>query len=140
MATTKLSLELSVEDSYLTPVTSISGAFVWTSMNLDPHQTTVVREVAAGEIGGILILNTPGTLNLSFTSKALPHVDLIATQSHESSGDSLFGPRFVRSPPFSWIKEITLHLDRADFTAPPGAELSAQSIGAGGHVYFDQIS
>jgi hypothetical protein len=140
MSTTKFMIELSVQDSFLTPVTSISGAFAYATMSLDPHRTTVVREVAACEIGGVLALNMPATVNLSFTTRALAEVDLIARQGHEGAGASLFGPSCVPSPPFSWIKEIALHLNEAGFTAPAGVELSAQLVGAGGHVYFDQIS
>jgi hypothetical protein len=137
MATTQLMIQFWVEDSVFIPITTMNGLFASATMNLDVHKTTVVREIAAEEIGGVLILNTPGTVNLSFTTTVMSEVDLI---SPKGKGAFLMGPSCVPSPPFAEISQLTLSLTGAGFTAPTGGTLSVELVGAGGHVYVDHIS
>ena len=138
MATTQLMMQFSFEDTVFLPVTTIGGFGASGTMPLNPDKTTVVREIAAEEINGVVGVNMPGSVNLSFTTKAFAEVDLTAVPG-KAEGASLLGPSCVPSPSFRGIEEITFSLTFGGFTAPAGGELLVQSVGAGGHVYVDQI-
>ena len=136
MATTQLMLQFWVEESIFVPVTTTIGLIASGTILLDPHKTTVVREIASEEIGGVLGLKRPGAVNLNLTTRTFTQVDL---SGPKGAGTFLLGPSCVPSPPFAGMGKITLNLTEAGFTAPAGGELSVQFVGAGGHVYVDQI-
>ena len=139
MPTTQLMMQFWFEDTVFLPVTTVGDFGALGTMNLDPHKTTVVREIATEEINGVIGINMPGAVNLSFTTKVFAEVDLTAAPG-KSGGAFLLGPSCVPSPPFTEIVQLSLSLSQGGFTAPPGGELLVQSVGAGGHVYVDQIS
>jgi hypothetical protein len=139
MPTTQLMMQFWYEDTVFLPVTTITGGGASGTMNLDPHKTTVVREIATEETNGVLGINMPGAVNLSFTTKVFAEVDLIPAAG-KSGGAFLLGPSCVPSPPFAEIAQLAFSISAGAFTAPPGGELVVQSVGAGGHVYVDQIS
>jgi hypothetical protein len=137
MPTKQLMLQFWVEDSVFIPLTTTIGLIASGTILLDPHKTTVVREIASEEIGGVLGLKMPGAVNLNLTTKAFAEVDL---SGPNGAGTFLLGPSCVPSPPFTGMGMITLNLTEAGFTAPAGGQLSVQFVGGGGHVYVDQIS
>lgn len=139
MATTQLMMQFWFEDTVFMPVTTIGEFGASCGMSLNPNKTTVIREIASEEINGVVGVNMPGSVNLSFTTRAFAEVDLEAVPG-KGVGAFLLGPSFAPSPPFAGIENITFSLMEAGFTAPGGGELLVQSVGGGGHVYVDQIS
>lgn len=137
MATTQLMIQFETEATVFAPFTTLGEQFAWASINLDPHKTTVVREIASEEIGGLLGVNMPGAVNLTLTSRVMVDVELTAPKG---GGPFLVGPSCVSSPPFSGIAQIRLTMFRAGITAPPGGELEMALMGGGAHLYVDQIS
>jgi len=136
MATTQLMIQILVEETLFVPVTSIMGLSAWSTMNLNPARTTVIREIAVEDIGGVLGLSMPGAVNLGMASGALAFVDMVGAKSEAF----LMAPSCVPSPPFAGMDRIGLSVNAASFTAPPGGKLLVQSLGIGAHTYVDQIS
>ena len=125
------------EYSIVGSVTTLPAFYLQVFMDLDETKTTVVREIAAEDLGGVVGLKMRGAVNLSFTSRVFAEVELYAPKDVNFL---LWGPSCVPSPPFAEIGQITFSLTEAGFKAPPGGTLSVQSVGGGGHVYVDQIS
>jgi hypothetical protein len=139
MPTKQLMIQISFEDNHFLPVTMIPQLGAAVLMKLNPHKTTVVREITAHEFGcvvglNLLDLNMPG----AFFS---PRVRAEALFETTVDGENfLLAPSSLPSPPFVNTSSIRLAVVQAPITAPPGGAFLAEFVGGGGHVYVDQIS
>ncbi len=107
MPTTQLMIQTMFEYSIVGSVTALPAFYLQVFMDLDETKTTVVREIAAEDLGGVVGLKMRGAVNLSFTSRVFAEVELYA----KDVNFLLWGPSCVPSPPFAEIRADNVQPD-----------------------------
>ena len=76
MPTTQLMIQTMFEYSIVGSVTTLPAFYLQVFMDLDQTKTTVVREIAAEDLGGVVGLKMRGAVNLALPAEYLPRWSL----------------------------------------------------------------
>jgi hypothetical protein len=136
MATTNLMIQFSTEQYVSSLVTEVTPIDDEAFLILDPKKTTVVREIATEELGGILASNASGWVPVGITSRAFAELKLLPPRGEQET--SFFAPSHVPSPPISNVLLAILRVSEQGVSVGSGGHLSVGRL-IGAHAYIDQI-
>jgi hypothetical protein len=135
MATTSQMIQLFTEQVYDQLVTEVYPLEDEAYLVLDPDKSTVIREIAAEQIGGILASGLPSALTIGFTNQAFALVALMSAR--DGSETAFYAPSHVASPPVTGAGLAVLKVRQVGVSVESKAIL-ALTRGIGAHVYVDQ--
>jgi hypothetical protein len=135
MATSQLMIQFETTqylDSLVSTVSNLDDEVV---IFLQPNKNTIVRELTAEEVGGVLASSSPGLAPIGLSA---PFVELSLLFQREKDRQYFYGPSHVSSPAVKdAIGAILRVADVGVSVSSPGKLSVSRSIGA--HAYIDQV-
>jgi hypothetical protein len=136
MATTQWMIQFDVVQYLDSHVTEVSGLDEQAVIFLDPSKKSILRELTAEEVGGVLVSKAPGMAPLGLDD---PWVELSLVFPGRDNREYFYGPSHVPSPEVKAgaLGAILRVMEVGVSTASPGQLSVARRIGA--HAYIDQV-
>jgi hypothetical protein len=136
MATTSFMIQLLTEEYYDPLVTEAYPIEEEAYLFLDPSKSTVIREIAFEQNGGIVASHFASALNVGFTNSPFTQVKLLPVKGETET--ILYAPSHVPSPPINGMALAILRVTETGVVVDDGAKLAVTRF-IGAHAYVDQI-
>jgi hypothetical protein len=135
MATTQSMIQFEVTQFLDSLVSDVSGIDDMAFIFLDPNKKTILRELTAEEVGGIMVSKAPGLAPIGMNN---PFVKLSFFFQRRDDQLDFYGPSHVPSPEMKGsIGAILRVLEVGVSVGSPGQLSVSRRIGA--HAYIDQV-